>query len=530
MLLQKRSNGYYYFRWVVPFYQRKFFPKTEFIRSLGTKNHLQARVSANNLSIEILKIKKLIDKMDEIEFSEYKDLCKIAWDRLNAVDDKKFSNANDIYLIEQLEAASDYIDVLRDNYSPVEKKFTLPLKSCVSELDAAGLSLSSIPESFHEQFANDLIKMRYRLLSEKIAALTLILKGEILPSDLVVDGILSDEKGFTFDAIFNEFLNYKISQSLAEKEQKYYKSMAEIISCALGGVPFSDIKRKDLIRLLGDLAYLPLGNVSPYNKMTACEKVVAAKERAVPKNNIVSAKTVLEYKKLLQGVFKYAVDFEIIEESPAKNLTFESQAVEVDRDAFSRLQLRRLLTGLLELDLSKPRFYSYKWISLIAIFSGARLGEVTGLRGGDIKFDEDSKIWYFLHSAESGATKNLNAKRLTPVHDFLIKQGILEVFDGAGDEKVFKDVRDGKAVTIWFPRFRDSCGIDSLSINGGTLTFHSLRHSFITIARENGAIPHVIQQIVGHESKGYGVTDTYTGNASLATKKTAVDCFKVELD
>lgn len=526
MLLQKRANGYYYFRWVVPLSHRIFFKKTEFIRSLGTKSLLQAQVLATNLSYEILRIKVLVSKMDDFEADEYKSLCEIAWGNLCKIN-KSIEDLPHGYLVEQLEEAGNYLDVLRDNHSALNKKFTLPLSACKNELASAGLTISDVPESFHEQFANDLIKMCYRISYDKVERLKFLLKNEISIDDLGVDGVGLMPHKITFEEVFSQFLSYKVSHGLSEGDQKDYASKAPIISGLIGSVSFDEIKRKNLIVLLDDLSFLPKRNKAPYNRMTTKQVLDVVRSKNISVDDIISPKTVLEFKKLLQGIFKYAVDVDIINESPAKDLVVASVGKGNKRSGFIRSELRDLLSAALELDVSSPRLNSLKWIVLIAAYSGARLGEIVGLRGIDIKCDSESGLWYFNHSSSSGATKSKNAQRLVPVHSHLIALGILESLSIGCDVSLFADIPDAKVVTRWFPRFRGRSGIGSKSIDGCDLSFHSFRHSFITITRENGALAHIVQQVVGHEQTSYGITDTYTGGASLTTKNLAVECFRI---
>ncbi|MBX4390265.1 hypothetical protein K4H03_29725, partial [Mycobacterium tuberculosis] len=53
-----------------------------------------------------------------------------------------------------------------------------------------------------------------------------------------------------------------------------------------------------------------------------------------------------------------------------------------------------------------------KWIQLIALFTGARIGEVAQLRLSDIRCDHD--IWYFLiaHDEQAGLTTKSGVSRI----------------------------------------------------------------------------------------------------------------------
>ena len=84
-LLQKRSNGVFYIRWVVPQNQRPFFQKTELIKSIGTRNLLKASAVALRFEMEIVGVKDLISRMSDFGEEEYRALCQQAWDGMQSV-------------------------------------------------------------------------------------------------------------------------------------------------------------------------------------------------------------------------------------------------------------------------------------------------------------------------------------------------------------------------------------------------------------------------------------------------------------
>ena len=63
-----------------------------------------------------------------------------------------------------------------------------------------------------------------------------------------------------------------------------------------------------------------------------------------------------------------------------------------------------------------------RWVPLIGLFSGMRLGEICGLRTTDVQLESDT---YFFNVAESGEDdrrlKTAAATRRVPVHSELMK-------------------------------------------------------------------------------------------------------------
>ena len=56
------------------------------------------------------------------------------------------------------------------------------------------------------------------------------------------------------------------------------------------------------------------------------------------------------------------------------------------------------------------------WVSLIAMYAGARRSEIVQLRAQDIKYDSDSERYYILITELAGSVKTENATRQIPIH------------------------------------------------------------------------------------------------------------------
>lgn len=102
----------------------------------------------------------------------------------------------------------------------------------------------------------------------------------------------------------------------------------------------------------------------------------------------------------------------------------------------------------------KARF----WVPLWTLYSGARLNEICQLKFEDIR--PENGIWCFdiNENAENKSIKNTSSKRLIPIHQFLIKLGLLEFI---------KDQEKHKGLTL--KENKDNIFPE--------LTFHSFQHT-----------------------------------------------------
>lgn len=155
----------------------------------------------------------------------------------------------------------------------------------------------------------------------------------------------------------------------------------------------------------------------------------------------------------------------------------------------------------------------YYWLPLLGLLTGGRLNELSQLYLDDIKQSEaDKDVWYIdFNMVQSGkvadkSLKTVNAIRIVPIHDVLIRLGLLKYVAAlrkAGHDRLFPELKlDGlkgysKAAGTWFnERF---LGQKLKMRRDGKKTFHSLRHCFLTAAERLDLSERVIAQIAGHE-------------------------------
>ena len=148
-----------------------------------------------------------------------------------------------------------------------------------------------------------------------------------------------------------------------------------------------------------------------------------------------------------------------------------------------------------ENDRLRPRFHTVetamRWVPLIALFSGMRLGEICGLRTTDIQLEGDT---YFFNVADSGEDdrrlKTAAASRRVPIHSELMKCGLLDsravlpagqLFPGLG--RGGPDNKLSWTMTQAFTRLRRKLGI-----NRPRVSFHSLRKNMGT-ALDRARVP-----------------------------------------
>ena len=156
-----------------------------------------------------------------------------------------------------------------------------------------------------------------------------------------------------------------------------------------------------------------------------------------------------------------------------------------------------------------------RWVPLVALYSGMRLGEICQLRTTDVR--RDGKVWFFNVSEETEgqSVKTEAAIRRVPIHSMLVECGFLDYLKGLPAGSIWPALKpggpDGKLswyLSKRFTEFRRGIGIDR-----PRLSFHSLRKNFATALDNAGATRDDIAALIGHE-RGFTL-ETYSGGKGL---------------
>jgi integrase len=142
------------------------------------------------------------------------------------------------------------------------------------------------------------------------------------------------------------------------------------------------------------------------------------------------------------------------------------------------------------------------WVPLLALYSGARLGEVTDLSLNDIHIDPDSGLLCM-----NIGTKNENSIRTVPIHETLITLGFRDLIEHVkklGADRLYphrplnktREKKPGKLMSRNFAEFLDVVGISDTQH-----VFHSFRHTAITRMHAEGVPVSDAELIVGHAAQ-----------------------------
>jgi integrase len=146
------------------------------------------------------------------------------------------------------------------------------------------------------------------------------------------------------------------------------------------------------------------------------------------------------------------------------------------------------------------------WLPLLSLFTGARQGELAGLRVADIEMDDRTKAPLIIVAEERSRSRRLKTKssaRAIPIQKELIRLGWLDYVEqvrreNGEDAWLFSLVAPEhgpaglRAWSKWFNRHLGQQGITDAS-----KVFHSFRHTFADALRATGISTEGLRAILG---------------------------------
>ncbi|RTL62434.1 MAG: site-specific integrase [Pseudonocardiaceae bacterium] len=147
------------------------------------------------------------------------------------------------------------------------------------------------------------------------------------------------------------------------------------------------------------------------------------------------------------------------------------------------------------------------WVPWIALYSGARLGEIAQLLTADVRQLHGRWVFHITEEgSEEGAdlksTKTGGSQRVVPIHSKLIKLGFLRYhakMQTCGDRRLFPELtRDTRGyfgtASKFFNGYFKGIGVKV----DKKLNFHSLRHSIADAFRRGGYVDEQFNVLLGH--------------------------------
>lgn len=301
----------------------------------------------------------------------------------------------------------------------------------------------------------------------------------------------------------------KWTVAIASANERYIEPLMALIG------PQSDVKAityRDIRHTMEAVVNLPKRVIQPYRAMTI-HQLLACDD--VPEKDLIGTEAIHKHLKIYKSLFKTFLTDEkgIFDKAPTDGITAPPSSARFG--AYTASEMRSFVSYAI----NEAEGW-VKWVILLLAYTGARRSEIATLSKDSVRFDDDSIRHYLLIS--EGKTDN--ATRQIPLHQHLIDLGFLE-YVNRQEGKLFPEVAGTNMAKIGkeMSGIREKLAIPYLDIHKQRRIVHSFRHSVTTSA--SGWVSNIshLQQVIGHEKTGTGITRRYLHTFPLSAVCHVID-------
>ena len=293
---------------------------------------------------------------------------------------------------------------------------------------------------------------------------------------------------------FNDYAMLKVRPS---SHQTYRGYLDHHIKPYIGNIPLTKLSSLDLQRL--------------YKKLLSDGRVDRIESKKQPKG--LSAKTVRNIHQIISSALKLAVEQKLIACNPAEGCALPKA---------ERKEMQTLPVGQLTSFLREAKDSGVFALYYIDLTTGLRRGELLGLKWSDIDLEKgDLRVQRQIGRIDGKIIemplKTKNAYRTLPLSADAIDVLMQQRRKTGNSEWVFPSPTGGPmspdSVLHMLHRVLKRAGLPKVR-------FHDLRHTFATLALQNGVDIKTVSGMLGHFSAGFTL-DTYAHVTTSAKREAA---------
>ncbi|WP_122081893.1 tyrosine-type recombinase/integrase [Vibrio coralliirubri] len=242
-------------------------------------------------------------------------------------------------------------------------------------------------------------------------------------------------------------------------------------------------------------------------------KAVRIKARLLEKG--LAVLTLNKYLQTYSSLFRWLKNHGYIKANPFEGIALkEHRRAQDQRKAFPVTCIGSVINKCAEVGSATYGKEYYKYVPLIAAYSGMRLNEICQLFKRDIQLIDNQWCFVISDDAVGQRLKTPSSKRLVPMHNEIIQSGFFDYIEGNGSDRCFPELthsRDGygKNASRWFNERLMKKHFPELDY-----VFHSFRHTVADVMMKSDVDKGIARAILGHVDdsetfgrygKGYGV-------------------------
>jgi integrase len=313
--------------------------------------------------------------------------------------------------------------------------------------------------------------------------------------------------------LFTAFEGWKRALNRSPRTAQEYEYAIKLFGELHGDMPLAAVRKSHARQFREALQAVPIKRFRTGKLRTATLPELAAWGREHTNARKIGAGTINKLLGALQSVGRWARKEDIVPEDwtdPFADMRVDGD--ESERGPFEVKELRAIFGAPVFTEGHRPeggKGEAAFWLPLLALFTGARLGELAGLRASDLVHDASvGKVCIYI-TPDAKAGKRLKTKqsaRAIPIHSQLIELGFI-TFVAAGAKsrgerawlfpQVAPETTGAPAYSKWFGRYIGAQGVTDTA-----KVFHSFRHNFTDALRVAGVGEDVARALVGHTQGG----------------------------
>lgn len=270
-----------------------------------------------------------------------------------------------------------------------------------------------------------------------------------------------------------------------ESTRRKFGLLFRVLEDVLGpDMPVRSIRRYHCVQVLSFLQTMPPNATKRFPELSLRE----AKEKAEREGLLgMAPNTVGSYMQNLTAILNWAEAGGWGCQANTRGLV-RSREARVQRRGFEPEELKHVFQGLSSYRESQPTRF---WVPALAVFTGARAGEICQLRVEDVVEVGDVpclNLTVFDAKGRRVAEKRLktaSSERYVPLHPDLLAAGFLSFVGRQRDARLFPDLVPGPSgnyshsFSKWFGSY-----LDRVDLSDPSLVFHSFRHGFRDACRD----------------------------------------------
>ncbi|WP_439816956.1 tyrosine-type recombinase/integrase [Zavarzinia sp. CC-PAN008] len=326
-------------------------------------------------------------------------------------------------------------------------------------------------------------------------------------------------------ALLSLFQSERVATVATKREQVVAVRMFE--DFLAGPKSVAEITKNDLISYKRFLLQVPTNAAKRFPGKSLREAVEANDRRAAPFERLSPGTINDKWLAHLKALLAWCVSNGIIADNPGAGVTVDRGRGQQKqaRTAFSPDQLKAIFS----MDLfTQPVKGTHAWALLLALYTGARAGELGQLEVADV-IEVEGVACIRVHDEGEGRSVKTNAsRRLIPLHSDLIRLGFLNYVTAlkvAKQKRVFPDwlpVGTAHSYANSLPRWFNRTVCAQLNIDPKRTPFHAFRHTCKTRLAMAGVPRQLSDQITGHIDGS--VAARYEHAGSITQLASAINC------